>query len=107
MAVPVTYSIVGKGMKEDSGMKTYIAQLTIGDGVGTYGTGISVDKGSLGCPNEIKALLVMNIIDGAAAHAIQYNPADGKLHLFDGAFAEIGAGVAPAAFSCYVEVKGW
>jgi len=110
----VSYTQIGKMRIESSGYKTGVFKLTFFDGSATYGTGLAIAKGKLGCPNELKKFNVFGHVDG---YSYNYDFANAVLHIYQvpavvdadpaAPMAELASGAAPAAKTIYVEVTGW
>lgn len=110
----VSYTQMGKARKEESGYRYFVFKLQFFDGAATYGTGLALSKASLGCPSEIKSIMVSSANDG---YLYKFDVPNMIMHIYqtplvaDGAaaapLAELGAGVTPAAKTIYVEVVGY
>lgn len=114
MALTVSYTQVGRGVKEESGYKYTAFRLNFGDGVLTYGTGIAIDKRKLGCPNLLRAFYVIGQVDG---YNYVFDKVNAVLHVYQvpaaaalgsaAPMVELAAGATPAAVVLYIEAVGW
>ncbi len=110
----ISYTQMGKVRKEESGYRYGVFKLQFFDGAATYGTGLAIAKGKLGCPNEIKAIMVSSANDG---YMYKFDVPNSVLHIYQvpevvdtdpaAPMVELAAGDAPAALTIYVEVVGW
>lgn len=113
MALVPAYTLVSQ-QKLESGDKQLVYDIAFGDGVLTYDTGLALAKASLGCPNALKSLV---LVDPAAANGFiyKYSQSAESVRIYqgdnnnasDGPLVELGAGDTPAAASIRVQVQGW
>lgn len=75
----VTYSIISRS-RDARGKRVNIVKLTFGDGALTYATGgIPLDKGKMGVPNVIEALIPFDSLAASLGYGFQYEKATEKL----------------------------
>lgn len=111
----VTYVMLNKEINE-SGMAEYNFTVAFGNGVLTYPAGgIPLTKASMGCPNEIRDLVISGPAS-ANGFVYKYDPANNKVRIYQGdndnvadapLIELVAATATPAAATLYVNVKGW
>ena len=110
VATSVTYTLIGKQTKDESGKKRNLATVAFGDGALTYPTGgVPLDPGKLGVPTQLSQF---NIVDSHGdGNVYKFDRTAGKLMIFEsavggGALTEIAASAAPTV-SIIVEAVGY
>lgn len=105
----VAYTQLGKAVKDETGYRHFNFKIAFGDGVQTYGTGVQLSFGKIGCPTNLNSF---NIYGNNSGYVLKFDPVTAILHLYQeagaaGPLAELAAGDTPAALTIYAEAVGY
>lgn len=111
----VSYSLVGKQIKESTGKKRNLVKISFGDGSSTYpANGIPLNGGKMGCPNNIDRLVIMGPPGASDTNSYEYDQTNNTIRIYKEdtvtakTYAELASGTAVVpTVTLFAEVVGW